>query len=141
MVKKSYNSSSSHTDNCKNNFWILRKGPTYGINGSFGSPEKKVNINFSKANTKFYLSLPYNYNNSYLFVNGKEIFKFKPDNRNVNFATQFCLRYISNGFGAINSRKLSLKGNAYDLSVDYTVIDKFDILNIHKYLMVKNNLK
>ena len=35
----------------------------------------------------------------------------------------------------------SLKGNVYDFSVDYNVIDKSDILNIHKYLMVKNNTK
>ena len=27
----------------------------------------------------------------FLFVNGKEIFKFKADNRNLNFPTQFCL--------------------------------------------------
>ena len=33
--------------------------------------------------------------------NEKEIFKFKADNKNVNFPTQFCLGSISNGFGAI----------------------------------------
>ena len=47
------NNSSSCTDNCKNNFLVLGKGPTNGINGSFRSPEKKFSINFSKANTKF----------------------------------------------------------------------------------------
>ena len=31
------------------------------------------------------LSLQYNADNSYLFVNGGEIFKFKADNKNVNF--------------------------------------------------------
>ena len=34
------NSSSFHSDNHKNNFLILGEGPTFGINGSFGSPEK-----------------------------------------------------------------------------------------------------
>ena len=34
------NNSSSHSDNCKNNFLILGKSPTFNINGSFGSPEK-----------------------------------------------------------------------------------------------------
>ena len=43
-------SSSSHVDNCKNNFSILGLGPIFGINGSFGSSEKKNNINFTKAN-------------------------------------------------------------------------------------------
>ena len=35
------NSSSSDVDNRKNNFLILRLDPTFGIDGSFGSPEKK----------------------------------------------------------------------------------------------------
>ena len=56
---------------------MLAEGLTYGINGSFGSPEKKFSINFTKAITKFCLSLHYNADDSYLFVNGKEIFKFK----------------------------------------------------------------
>ena len=60
------NSSSSHSDNRKNNFLILGGAPTYGINGSFGSPEKKFNINFTKVITNFYLSLHYNADNSYL---------------------------------------------------------------------------
>ena len=98
------NSSSSHSDNRKNNFLILGEGPTYGINGRFGSPENKFSINFTKANTKFCLNLRYNGDNSYLFVNGKEIFKFKADNKNVNFPTQFCLGSISNRFSATESR-------------------------------------
>ena len=36
------NISSPHSDNPKNNFLILGEGPTYGINGSFGSPEKSL---------------------------------------------------------------------------------------------------
>ena len=38
------NSSSSHSDNCENNFLILGEGPTFGINGKFGSPEKKKSV-------------------------------------------------------------------------------------------------
>ena len=135
------NSSSSHSDNCKNNFLILGEGPTYCINGIFGSPEKKFSMNFIKANTKFCLSLHYNADNSYLFVNGKEVFKFKADNKNVNFPTHFCLGSISNGFSATESRKVSLNRNVYNFSLDYNSIDKSDILNIHKYLMTKINIK
>ena len=36
-----YSSPSSHAENCKTNFLILDFGPTFGINGSFGSPEQK----------------------------------------------------------------------------------------------------
>ena len=70
---------------------MLGKGQTYVINGSFGSPEKTFSIGLNKANTKFCLILHYNGDNSYSFVNGKEIYKFKADNNNVNFPTQFCL--------------------------------------------------
>ena len=38
-------------------------------------------INFSKAKEKFCFCLHYNGDNSYLFVNGKEIFKLKADNK------------------------------------------------------------
>ena len=44
------------------------------------------------------MSLHYNADNSYLFVNGQEIFKFKAENKNFNCPTQFCLGIISNGF-------------------------------------------
>ena len=76
-----------------------------------------------------------------MFVNGKEIFKYKADNKNVNFPTQFCLGSISNGLSATESRDVSLNGNVYDFSIDYNSIDETDILNIHKYLMRKNNIK
>ena len=59
----------------------------------FGLSEKKFSINLSKANTIFCLSLHYNADNSYLFVNGKKIFKYEADNKNF---TQFCFGSISN---------------------------------------------
>ena len=40
-----------------------------------------------------------------------------------------------------SAREVSLGGNVYDFSVDCHAINKSDILNIHKYLMVKNNIK
>ena len=129
------NSSSSYSDNRNNNFLILGEGPPYGINGSFGSLEKEFSINFTEANT---ILFEFNADNNYLFVNGKEIFKFKADNKNVSFPTQFCLGSISNN---TDSREVTLNGNVYDFSVDYSSIDKSDIFNIHKYLTTKNNIK
>ena len=48
-------SSPSPADNLKSNFLVLGKGPTFGINGTFGSPEKMFSIIFTKENTKFCL--------------------------------------------------------------------------------------
>ena len=76
-----------------------------------------------------------------MFVNGKEIFKFKAGNKNVNFPTQFCPGNISDRLGALESREVSLNGNVYDFPVDYNPVDESDILNSHKYLMIKNNRK
>ena len=69
--------------------------------------KKLFSINFIKANTNFCLILHYNADNSYLFLNGKEIFKFKADIKKVNFPTQFCLGSISNGFSAPECRQVS----------------------------------
>ena len=55
----------------KKTFLTLGLGPTFGTNGSFGDPDKKFSINFTKPNTKFCLSLHYNGNSRYLFVNRK----------------------------------------------------------------------
>ena len=126
------NSLSCHTDNRKSNFSLL--------DGSFGR-SNGTSINLSKANTKFCLSLHYNDDNSYLFVNGKEIYKFKTNNKNVNSQTQFCLGSISRWFGDFDSREVSLRANMYYFSVDYNAIGKSDILNIQKYLMKENNIK
>ena len=102
------NSSSSHADNHKNNFLLLGEGPTFVINGSFGSAEKNFSNDFCTANTNVFLSLHCNSDNSYLFVNRKEISKFKADDKNVNFPTQFCLGHISNRFISTESREVSL---------------------------------
>ena len=37
-------------------------------------------------------------------------------------------------------KKTSLKGYAYDFSVDYDAISVSDITDIHKYLMKKNEI-
>ena len=76
-----------------------------------------------------------------MFVNEKEIFKLKANGKNVNFLIQFCLGSISNIFIATESREVSSNGNVYEFSVDYNSIDKSEILNIHKYSMIKNSLK
>ena len=102
---------------------MLGEGPTFGFNGSFSSADKKFSINSSKANTKFWLSMHYNAD---LFVNRKEIFKVKADNKSINFPIQYCLRSISNGFSATESRWVSLNGNVHVFPVDYNSIDKSD---------------
>ena len=55
---------------------MLGGGDTFVINGSFGTPKKSLALIIAKQK-KIYLSLSYNGDNNYLFVNRKEIYKFK----------------------------------------------------------------
>ena len=98
-------------------------------------------LNFAWENTKFCLSLHYNADNSYLFLNRKQIIKFKADKKNVNLPTRLCLGSISDGFSATKAREVCLNKNVYDFSVNYNSIDKSGSFNNHKYLMTKNNIK
>ena len=85
-------SSSTKIDNRKNDILILRKGPTQGLEYTL-SAEKMYSINFTVTRKGFCLSLHYNGANSYLFVNGTEIIKFKAKNSEI-VATPLCLGNI-----------------------------------------------
>ena len=58
------------------------------------SAEKMYSINFTEQTKKFCLSLHYKGANSYLFVDGKEIHKFKAKDSEI-VATPLCLGNIS----------------------------------------------
>ena len=109
--------SSTKIDNIKNNILILGKGPTQGLEHKL-SAEKMYSINFTEHNKKFCLSLHYNGANSYLFVNGKEIHKFKAKDSEI-VATPLCLGNISKDWTVDNMRKTGLNGYVHDFSVDY----------------------
>ena len=53
-----------------------------------------------------------------------------------------CLQNISKDFTANNlKKKTGLNGYVYEFSVDYNVIDTSNIIDIHKYLTKKHDLK
>ena len=89
-------SSSRKIDNRKKDILILGKGPPQGLKSTLSGTL------LLKINTKFCLSLHCNGTNNYLFLNGKEIIKFKgKDSEIVPYA--LCL------------------GNIYDFSTDYKI--------------------
>ena len=88
---------------------------------------------------KYCLSLHHNGANSYLLVNGTEIYKFKAKDCEI-VATPLCLRNISKDWSVDNMKKNGFKGYIYDFGVDYDAIAVDNILDIHKYLMKKNNI-
>ena len=81
----------------------------------------------------------YDATNSYLFVNGVEIHKFKARSSEIN-AILLCIRNISKGFSVGDMKKNGLNGYVYDFSVDHDAIATDDVLDIHKYLMKKHGI-
>ena len=130
--------SSTKIDNWEKDILILDKDPTQGLEHTL-SAEKMYSINFTEQNKKFCLSLHYKGANSYLFVNGKEIHKFKAKDSEI-VATPLCLGNISKDWSVDNMKKTGFNGYVYDFSVDYDAIAVDDILDIHNYLMKKNEI-
>ena len=131
-------SSSPHIDNKKKDILVLGKGPTQGFE-SILTAEKIYSINFTLTKKKFCLSLLYNGANSYLFVNGTEIYRFKGKDSKI-FVGPICLGNISKDWSIDNMKRTGFTGYVYDFSVDFTPITVDDIKDIHKYLMEKNNI-
>ena len=77
-----------HVDNKKKDILILGKGPAQGLEHTLMA-EKMYLIYFTVTRKKFCLSLHYNGANSYLFVNGKEIHKFKAKDSETLLCLQF----------------------------------------------------
>ena len=85
------------------------------------------------------MSLHYSGANSYLFVNGAEIYKFKAEDSEI-LVGAICLGNIWKDWSVENVKKTGLNGYVYDFSVDYDPISVDDMKDIHKYLMKKNNI-
>ena len=129
---------SAHIDNKKIYILVLGKGSTQGLESTL-TAEKMYSINFTVAKNKFCLSLHYNGANSYLFVNGTGIYKFKAKDSEI-VATPLYLRNISKDWSIDNMRRTGFNGYIYDFSVGYDATDIDDIKDIHKYLIKKNNI-
>ena len=96
-------------------------------------------INFTVTKKKLCLSLYCNGANSYLFVNGTEMYKFKAK-YSENVASPLCLGNTSREWSVYNMKKTGFNGYVYDFSVDCDATDVDDIKDIHKYLLKKNNI-
>ena len=101
-----------------------------GINGTTIYAEKLFHNNFTEFGVKFVLSLHYNGDNSYLFVNGRQELKFKAKDDQ-----------ISDQWPTSESEKTGVYGNIYDFVVDYKAINGVKpIYDMHRYLMIKHNI-
>ena len=79
--------------------------------------KKVILLILQKENEKFCLRLHYNGANSYLFVNGKEIMKFKAKDSKI-VASPLCLGNVSKDWSTDNIKKARLNGYVYEFLVN-----------------------
>ena len=84
----------------KKNILILGEAFTQVLDDTTLTAEKMYSINFTENNKKFCLSSHYNGANSYLFVNGIDIIKFKAKDSEI-LAKPLRLENISKDFSVI----------------------------------------
>ena len=98
-------SSFVYVDNKKKDSLIFGEGPIQGLDDTTLTAEKKHSINFTEHNKKLCLRVHYNGTNSYLFVNGVEIIKFKAKHSEIK-ATTSCLGNVSKEISVDNMKRV-----------------------------------
>ena len=131
---------SVHKTNRANNIYVLGDGFIQGIHDTTLYVEKKYWRNFIDPGKKFVLSLHYNGDDSYLFVNGRQELKFKAKDDQI-ISEKLCLGNLSDPWTTSESEKTGLYGNIYDFIVDFKqIVGVKAIYDMHRYLMAKHNI-
>ena len=130
---------SRHSTNKTQFVLVLGHGLIQKINDATIYAEKMYSPNFTVDSKTFCLSLHYYSDNSYLFVNGREVTKFKAKNSEL-IKYPMCLGGLSKDYNKNSLKDTGLFGNVYDFRVDYSAIINDEILDIHKYFMKRNNI-
>ena len=132
---------SVHTTNRANNIYVMGDGLMQGIHDTMLYVEKNYYRNFTDPGKKFVLSLHYNDDDSYLFVNGRQELKFKAKTDQL-VKERLCIGNLSDQWTGSESEKTGLYGNIYDFLVDYqAIVGVGPIYDMHRYLMTKHNIK
>ena len=134
-------SSLTHANNKANNIFVMGDGFVQGINDTTLYAEKIYSQNFTQPNKKFVLSLHYDNNDSYLYINGKQELKFKSKPNPILIEKRLCIGNLSAQWKTSESEKTGLYGNIYDFVVDYKGVKSVKYINdMHRYLMIKHNV-
>ena len=123
-----------------NHIYLMGTGLTQGINDTTIYAEKNFYRNFTNFGKKFVLSLHYNGDNSYLFVNGRQELKFKAKKDQL-VKERLCIGNLSDQWTTSESEKTGVYGKIYDFVVDYEHISGVKaIYDMHRYLITKHNI-
>ena len=102
---------SKHANNKTKYVLVLGHGLIQKIDDTTIYAEKMYSPNFTIANKTFCLSLRYNGDDGYLFVNGKEVIKFKAKKQSV--VGKLSLGNISADFNQADKKSTGLYGYIY----------------------------
>ena len=130
-----------HSTSKTQNILVLGHGFIQKINNTTIYTKRSFSTNFSIENKVLCLSLHDNGDKSYLFVNDKEVVKFKSKSSEIKpqpiaLGSITITKYLSTD----EIKESKLYGNIYDFSVDYSAISNDKIHDIHAYLMKKNDI-
>ena len=130
---------SKHANNEANNI-VMGKDYVQKINDTTIHAEKMYYRNFTCLGKKCILSLHYNGDDNYLFVNGMQELKFKTKTDQL-VKEKLCIGNLSDQWTTSESEKTGTYGKIYDFVVDYEqIVGTTKIIDMHKYLMIKHNI-
>ena len=130
----------AHATNRANHIYLMGDGLTQGINDTTLYVEKNYWRNFTDPGKKFIISLHYNGDESYFFVNGRQELKFKAKTDQL-VKEKLCIGNLSDQWTTSESEKTGLYGNIYDFVVDYEqILGVKPIYDMHRYLIIKHNI-
>ena len=108
---------SIHATNRANHIYVMGSEFVQGINDTTIYAEKNFYRNFTDPGKKFVLSLHYNGDDSYSFVNGRQELKFKCKTDQL-VKEELCTGNLSDHWTKSESEKTGLYGKIYDFVVD-----------------------
>ena len=100
-------SSSIHANNRANHIYVMGEGLIQGINDTTIHAEKNYWRNFTDPGKKYIITLHYNGDDSYLFVNGRQELKFKAKTDQL-VKEKLCIGNLSVQWTASESEKTGL---------------------------------
>ena len=132
---------SAHATNRANHIYLIGDGFTQDISDTTLYVEKDYWRNFTDPGKKFIISLHYNGDESYFFVNGRQKLKFKAKTDQL-VKEKLCIGNLSDQWTASESEKTGLYGSIYDFVVDYEqIVGVKTIYDMHRYLIIKHNIR
>ena len=131
---------SVHKTNRANHIYVMGTGLSKAIHDTTLYAEKDFYRNFTDPGKIFMLSLHYNGDGSYLFVNGRQELKFKYKSDQL-VKEKLCIGNLSDQWTTCESEKTELYGKIYAFVVDYEqIVGVKAIYDMHRYLMTKHNI-